>query len=121
MLAWLILKVTSTQGFLPDRVVYNVSFNRIQGLAEGAEVRYEGVTVGKVESIDFAENPNVNRINVRLSVRRSMSARIDKEVVAELHAVAIDVDVAFVAVALAFDAECAAQSCPEDVVAGRVT
>jgi phospholipid/cholesterol/gamma-HCH transport system substrate-binding protein len=84
LLAWLVLQVTSGRGFLSDEVRYSTLFTTIGGLSEGAEVRYEGVTVGEVSSIEFADDPNENRIVIEFSVKRSLRSRIDRHVVVEL-------------------------------------
>lgn len=84
VLAWLVLQLSSGSGWLSDEVEYQTRFSTIGGLSEGALVRYEGVNVGQVVSVDFAEDPNVNRIRVTLRVKRSLQRRIDRHVVAEL-------------------------------------
>ena len=84
LLAWLLLQVTSGRGFLSDEVRFLAHFSTTGGLSEGAEVRFEGVPVGQVESVEFAADPNLNKIVVGLRVKKSLHARIDRHVVVEL-------------------------------------
>jgi phospholipid/cholesterol/gamma-HCH transport system substrate-binding protein len=84
LLAWLVMQVSSGSGFLSDEVRYHAHFSATGGLGEGAEVRYEGVPVGQVESVEFASDPNLNKIVVAMRVKKSLQPRIDRYVVVEL-------------------------------------
>ena len=84
LLGWLVLQVSSGSGWFSDEIEYQARFSTIGGLSEGAEVRYEGITVGQVSSVEFAEDPNVNKIVVTMRVKKSLQSRIDRHVVAEL-------------------------------------
>lgn len=84
VLAWLVLEVSSGDGLFSDRAVYRVTLSSTRGLSEGAEVRYEGVTVGSVRSIEFDEDPSVDTIEVAIQVRDSLRPRMDESVHAEL-------------------------------------
>jgi len=68
LLGWLLLQVSSGNAFFSDEVRYQVHFS----------------PVGQVESVEFASDPNVNKIVVVLRVKKSLQPRIDRHVVVEL-------------------------------------
>lgn len=86
LFALLLFRLSGDGGLLGGQVDLRTRFETIQGLSEGAEVRFKGVTVGAVHSIDFAEGLDEDDIVVRFGVRRDVAARLDRHVIAELKA-----------------------------------
>lgn len=84
VLVSLLLQVSSRSGIFHRTTSYRTRFTTIQGLAEGAEVRYKGVNVGKVETITFSDDPADDSILVQMEVERDLAARLDRHVRAEL-------------------------------------
>jgi phospholipid/cholesterol/gamma-HCH transport system substrate-binding protein len=84
VLAGFVLTLSSRTSLFSGRTRYVARFSSIQGLAEGAEVRYIGVPVGTVESVELAPEPASSDVVVHLALRDHVASRIDGEVVAEI-------------------------------------
>lgn len=63
-------------GLLTDQNEYSVMVPHSSGLSVGSKVFLSGVAVGKVVKIDFAENLNVDKVRIMLSVNRRHAIRI---------------------------------------------
>ncbi|MEM7249464.1 MAG: MlaD family protein [Acidobacteriota bacterium] len=79
VLAWLIVELSGSGGLFSREVRFRTSFRQVQGLGRGAEVRYAGVTVGRVETISF-DSASDDRVLVEFAVERQLANRIDENV-----------------------------------------
>ncbi len=61
-----------------DQLVYKVRFKDVRGLAEGAPVRMGGLSVGRVESINFASDAESLAVLVELAVGEKYSNKLRK-------------------------------------------
>lgn len=84
VLAAFVLSLSSEMGPFTRRVTFTSRFPSTQGLTSGAEVRFLGVTVGKVEAVALSPDPASADVLVRFSVRRDAARRVDARVIAEI-------------------------------------
>jgi ABC-type transporter Mla subunit MlaD len=84
VLAAFVLTLSARNGLFTRQAHYRARFGAIQGLSEGAQVRFRGVTVGTVRSVELSPDPASNDVIVELAVTRSLAARMDRHVVAEI-------------------------------------
>jgi phospholipid/cholesterol/gamma-HCH transport system substrate-binding protein len=84
VLAAFILSLSSKMGPFAGRANYHSRFVSTQGLSPGAEVRYLGVTVGEVKSVELSPDPGSTDVIVSFVVRKALAPRIDAAVVAEI-------------------------------------
>ena len=62
-----------------DQLSYQVRFKDVRGLAEGAPVRMGGLSVGRVESINFTTDADHLAVLVRLAVGEKYSSKLKKD------------------------------------------
>jgi phospholipid/cholesterol/gamma-HCH transport system substrate-binding protein len=84
VLVAILLRLDATSGLFDRSVRYRTRFSTTLGLAEGAEVRFRGVTVGKVERIKLAPESGRSDVVVAFSVREDVVPHVDLRAVAEL-------------------------------------
>jgi phospholipid/cholesterol/gamma-HCH transport system substrate-binding protein len=58
---------------------YFASFNDVKGLTEGAPIKLGGITIGRVDAIDFSENTGDNAVIAKLSVNEKFINRLKED------------------------------------------
>lgn len=64
------------QHMFESHVTFRTAFNDVEGLAEGATVRMNGINVGSVSAVGHADNLNDPRIHVEFWVVKSEARRV---------------------------------------------
>lgn len=84
LFAMLILFVGGKGDVFQQNVTVRSRFQNIGGLLEGAPVRLNGVDIGQVNAVEFAEAWTQRPVVVTLEIRRSAAERIAKNARAEI-------------------------------------
>ncbi len=71
----IVLEFAGSVPFISNQRSLNIYFDSVSGLEEGAFVKMEGVRVGNIKNIDFAEDGK--RIKVTVAVRTDVALRKD--------------------------------------------
>ena len=79
-----IILVGSEQQLWSGRTKYKVHFTRTNGLAVGAPVTLNGVSVGSVDKMSFPEDPEADYIDVRLTIVSHVAPRIKLDTVGQI-------------------------------------
>jgi phospholipid/cholesterol/gamma-HCH transport system substrate-binding protein len=76
--------IGSHQKYFQRQYALWASFSNIQGLIVGAPVSLAGLTVGRVNTIIFPEDPREKTIKVELKIKKGVQKRIRKDSIASI-------------------------------------
>lgn len=76
LLAGVVFLLGGEKGFFASYTSYTASFETIDGLQPGSPVRLGGIEVGSVEGVEFYDDPEDKRVQVRFRVLSRYSERL---------------------------------------------
>lgn len=82
--ALVILMIGNERRAFDSKVTFRASFSDVQGLKPGAPVRLSGIDIGTVTAVGHANNPNDDRLYVRVEIVRSEAGRVREDSLAKV-------------------------------------